>query len=383
MSLSSCAHNVPAPPAAPRRSPLSNPPAQCRSFPFSPSRPFPAPAASFPGLLPVSTPRKPWARAALVSERASATDVAATEILADRLRLGSLTEDGLSYKEKFIIRCYEVGINKTATVETIANLLQEVGGNHAQSVGFSTDGFATTPTMRKLNLIWVTSRMHIEIYKYPAWSDVIEIETWCQAEGRIGIRRDWMMKDCVTGQVIGRATSKWVMMNQNTRKLEKVGDDVREEVLVFCPRELRLSFPEENNRSLKKIPKLGDPAKYSRLGLVPRRADLDMNQHVNNVAYIGWVLESLPQEIIDSYELETITLDYRRECQHDDVVDSLSSPETNGNNKELSQLNGTNGSTASTMENNDHRKFLHFLRVSGGGLEINRGRTEWRKKPAR
>lgn len=44
--------------------------------------------------------------------------------LADRLRLGSLTEDGLSYKEKFIVRSYEVGINKTATVETIANLLQ-------------------------------------------------------------------------------------------------------------------------------------------------------------------------------------------------------------------------------------------------------------------
>lgn len=30
--------------------------------------------------------------------------------LADELRLGSLTEDGLSYKEKFIVRCYEVGI---------------------------------------------------------------------------------------------------------------------------------------------------------------------------------------------------------------------------------------------------------------------------------
>jgi fatty acyl-ACP thioesterase A len=44
--------------------------------------------------------------------------------LADRLRLGSLTEDGLSYKERFVVRCYEVGINKTATVETIANLLQ-------------------------------------------------------------------------------------------------------------------------------------------------------------------------------------------------------------------------------------------------------------------
>lgn len=43
---------------------------------------------------------------------------------ADRLRPGRLMEDGYSYKEKFIVRSYEVGINKTATVETIANLLQ-------------------------------------------------------------------------------------------------------------------------------------------------------------------------------------------------------------------------------------------------------------------
>ena len=43
--------------------------------------------------------------------------------LADRMRLGSLTQDGLSYKAKFIVRYYEVGINKTATVETIDNLL--------------------------------------------------------------------------------------------------------------------------------------------------------------------------------------------------------------------------------------------------------------------
>ncbi|KAF2292588.1 hypothetical protein GH714_025799 [Hevea brasiliensis] len=302
---------------------------------------------------------------AVVSEGGTTRVDSVRESLTNRLRLGSLTEDGLSYKEKFIVRSYEVGINKTATVETIANFLQEVGCNHAQSVGFSTDGFATTPTMRKMHLIWVTARMHIEIYKYPAWSDVVEVETWCQNEGRIGTRRDWILTDCATGQLIGRATSKWVMMNQDTRRLQKVTDDVRDEYMVYCPRELRLAFPEDNNRSLKKILKLEDPAQHSKLGLVPRRADLDMNQHVNNVTYIGWVLESMPQEIIDTHELQTITLDYRRECQHDDVVDSLTSVEPT----EDSELQPTNGSATATAGDQDCQDFLHLLRLSSMGLK--------------
>ncbi|XP_078447459.1 oleoyl-acyl carrier protein thioesterase, chloroplastic-like [Wolffia australiana] len=295
--------------------------------------------------------------------------------LAQRLRLGKLEPDGLSYKESFIVRSYEVGVNKTATVETIANLLQEVGCNHAQSVGFSTDGFATTTTMRLLRLIWVTARMHIEIYKYPAWGDVVEIETWCQEDGKVGTRRDWIIKDYASGVVIGRATSKWVMMNQDTRRLQRVSDEVREEYLIFCPRTPRLAFPEEDNNSVKKISKLEEPAQSSKLSLVPRRADLDMNQHVNNVTYIGWVLESIPKEIIDTHELQTITLDYRRECQHDDVVDSLSSLEFG----DLDSIRSLNGSYLSAQE--DRCQFLHFIKLSGSGLEINRGRTQWRRLP--
>lgn len=37
-------------------------------------------------------------------------------------------------------------------------------------------------------------------------SDVVEIETWCQSEGRIGTRRDWIIKDYASDEVIGRAT---------------------------------------------------------------------------------------------------------------------------------------------------------------------------------
>uniref|UniRef100_Q94IN9 Acyl-[acyl-carrier-protein] hydrolase n=1 Tax=Brassica juncea TaxID=3707 RepID=Q94IN9_BRAJU len=330
-----------------------------------------------------SQPRKPALdplRAVISADQGSISPVN-SYTPADRFRAGRLMEDGYSYKEKFIVRSYEVGINKTATVETIANLLQKVACTHVQNVGFSTDGFATTLTMRKLHLIWVTARMHIEIYRYPAWSDVVEIETWCQSEGRIGTRRDWILRDSATNEVIGRATSKWVMMNQDTRRLQRVTDEVRDEYLVFCPREPRLAFPEENNSSLKKIPKLEDPAQYSMLELKPRQADLGMNQHVNNVTYIGWVLESIPQEIIDTHELQVITLDYRRECQQDDIVDSLTTSEIPDD--PISKLTGTNGSATSRVQGHNESQFLHMLRLSENGQEINRGRTQWRKKSPR
>lgn len=86
--------------------------------------------------------------------------------------------------------------------------------------------------------------------------------------------------------------------------------------------------------------------------------------------------QSMPQDIIDTHELQTITLDYRRECQQDDIVDSLTSPESDYDTEQVPKLKGTNGSTAAT----DQRQFLHLLRLASDGSEINRGRTEWRKK---
>lgn len=87
----------------------------------------------------------------------------------------------------------------------------------------------------------------------------------------------------------------------------------------------------------------------------------------------------MPQEIINSYELQSITLDYRRECGQNDVVDSLTSSElvTDGT------LQGTNGSLSVAKDENDCLQFLHLLRLSNDGSEMNRGRTEWRKKPAK
>lgn len=90
-----------------------------------------------------------------------------------------------------------------------------------------------------------------------------------------------------------------------------------------------------------------------------------------------------PQEIIDTHELGSITLDYRRECQQEDVIDSLTSSELVGGPNSVAKLKPVNGAPTLERTEDDYLQFLHMLRLSADGSEINRARTEWRMKPQR
>lgn len=46
---------------------------------------------------------------------------------------------------------------------------------------------------------------------------MVQVETWFQEDGKLAAQRDFVMTDGATGQVLGRATSTWVMINMNVR----------------------------------------------------------------------------------------------------------------------------------------------------------------------
>ncbi|KAH0449393.1 hypothetical protein IEQ34_020085 [Dendrobium chrysotoxum] len=281
------------------------------------------------------------------------------DMLADAFGLGKFVQDGLAFRQNFSIRSYEIGADRTASIETLMNHLQETALNHVRIAGLMDDGFGSTPEMTKRNLIWVVAKMHVFVEKYPSWGDVVQVDTWVSPSGKNGMRRDWHVIDCQTGESIVKATSVFVLMNKNTRKLAKMPDEVRSEIGPYFIE--RTAVVDEDSR---KLPKLDhNTAQHVRKSLTPRWGDLDVNQHVNNVKYIGWILESAPTSILESHELAGMTLEYRRECGRDSVLQSLTSVSTEC----------SDGLQGSTME------CVHLLQLENGD-EIIRGRTKWRPK---
>ncbi|XP_019439491.1 PREDICTED: palmitoyl-acyl carrier protein thioesterase, chloroplastic-like [Lupinus angustifolius] len=283
------------------------------------------------------------------------------DMLIDPFAIGKIVQDGMVFRQNFSIRSYEIGADRTASIETVMNHLQESALNHVKTAGLLGDGFGSTPEMFKKNLIWVVTRMQVAVDRYPTWGDVVQVDTWVSASGKNGMRRDWLLRDCNTGEILTRASSVWVMMNKLTRRLSKIPSEVREEIGSYFVNSAPII--EEDNRKLTKLD--DNTADYIRTSLSPRWNDLDVNQHVNNVKYIGWILESAPQSILESHELSSMTLEYRRECGRDSVLQSLTS---------------VSGVDVGNLAYSGHVECKHLLRLEDGA-EIVRGRTEWRPKP--
>lgn len=119
---------------------------------------------------------------------------------------------------------------------------------------------------------------------------MIEIDSWVGAAGKNGMRRDWIMRSYQTGEVLARATSTWCMMSTATRRLSKIPDEVRAEIEPNFIND-RHAFS-QNECVTQRISKLDDDsAEHHTSQLTSTPTDLDMNQHVNNLKYINWVLE--------------------------------------------------------------------------------------------
>ena len=270
------------------------------------------------------------------------------------------------------IRGYEVGPDQHASIVTIANLLQEVAGNHAVAMwGRSNEGFAADPELAELGLIFVMTRMQIQMDHYPRWGDMVVVETWFQEAGKVGAQRDWIIKDKATGRALGRATSTWVMININTRRLSKMPESMRQRCSWY-----QMSPPENaisSEFTRLKIPEVAldhtTPEDTTSSRFMARRQDMDMNGHINNAVYFAWGLETVPADIYENLHLYQFEVDFKAECLCGDVI------EAHGRPVSIPEELLSNGAGPSALT------FAHTLQrheANSNATELVRARTIWR-----
>lgn len=243
----------------------------------------------------------------------------------------------LTHEESFRIRVYHTGGGgPQANLPALFDLLQEVAGLHAGTLHVS------APDLLKLGYAWVLSRLCVRIGRFPDLGERITLRTWPHARDQYATRRDFLIFG-EDGSEIVQAASSWVVLDLSTRKLTALPPFL--DGLWDTTPAPALDYPS------KTVPRLKPDGQGTAIAV--RRADLDINGHVNNARFPEWCLESLPNEA-EGLALTQADIAFRAECRLGDQVASHSAPAEDG--------------------------YLHCL-TKGEGSEFCRMRTWWAASP--
>lgn len=172
----------------------------------------------------------------------------------------------------------DVDRTEVLSLPGVFRFLQEVAIRHANE--FDTG----TRAMLIRGETWVLNRMAVNVARYPRFEETLRIDTWSSGIKGFKGYRDFRVYDADERCVIA-GSSLWLYVSARTKGIVRVPREVAagfptHTAEVFCPELEALEFAAPD----------GSAAAWE-IGL--RYSDVDVNEHVNNTAYLELVQTAL------------------------------------------------------------------------------------------
>ena len=207
------------------------------------------------------------------------------------------------YEYKMDVRFLDVGSDNLLTPKGFIQYMQEAACNHSDSLGY---GLTDT---QEMNLSWVISNWKLKIISRPKCGTNILIKTWARSLVRFYSYRDFEVYD-QSGSLIAIATSKWILLDTKNKCITRIPDYMVE---AYSPTDICV-FNEPFDE--KPSGKLSDICYEYTI----QRRDIDTNHHVNNLYYLDFAIDTLPEDVYESLYYDNIEVLYKKQILYKDKI---------------------------------------------------------------
>ena len=208
--------------------------------------------------------------------------------------------------KKYEIWYKEVNDRQEATPVAILNFVEETAADHCAHIG------KNVYELQKEGIGWVLYAGYFHMDHYPRYREKITIETWIlKFKGFRGYREYRILSE--DDKFYGGFRGLWLYFDLEKRRpipVDKIYYKqwaIRNETAINCeitPLKNRIEEP--------------DFVKSCAV----QRSDIDSNNHVNNVCYMQWLMESIPDELYNKARMEYIQGTFLKETFYNRHVDS-------------------------------------------------------------
>ncbi len=174
-------------------------------------------------------------------------------------------------------------------------MLQEASSAASDDCGY---GLKDIP---KKGVCWVLAAWRLQMLCRPAWRAVLTVKTWPRDMHGFQSAREFLVYCQDT--LCARGSSVWLLVNAATGRVTRITEEIRSSYGLLD--ETVFDTP-----LLTRGKSLGD-ARETYAGIVGRR-DIDTNGHMNNIRYLDYALEALPENVYSSLP-DTVEIVFRRQ----------------------------------------------------------------------
>lgn len=216
-----------------------------------------------------------------------------------------MKDNSYIFEKDYEINSINININKKLGLFGLLGMLQDVAGEHAVKLGFGYDDLIAK------GFFWVLVRQKLRMNTWPKWNDVVKIKSWTIPVFGIYAIREYEI--FVNNHKIGDCSTTWMILDSETRRPKRIENT---ENLFKPKKDSTLEFSAE---------KINLPNEIELVKTFEVRiSDLDINNHVNNIKYTQWILDSIPFDYHKLYMIKEYEINFSGETFLDDKIESYS-----------------------------------------------------------
>lgn len=215
----------------------------------------------------------------------------------------------------FRIPCYMFGPDGKLRPAAFLDIAQELAAIGSEQLHFSDREIAAH------NIVWILARMSVNYVRLPHRGENVTIQTWSRGcKGPLFIR-DYRMIDS-GGNPIINSTSSWVIMNTQSRRLEKI-----ESLPGIIDPE-----PQCTEAAMESASPRIFPPKNTEWSDVGRHkimySDTDYNGHANNARYAVWAYDAICDSFPQQSDIKSLDINFNKEIYPGEIVNLFHCPDS-------------------------------------------------------
>ena len=183
------------------------------------------------------------------------------------------------------------------SIPGIFALFMDLASEHGDKIELGMDKLAEKGAK------WIITKTKVRISERPRLLREVSAVTWPEKPGRVRCNRYYMIAEGEKHLVEGK--TEWVMLEKETDKLFKIADAYPPK-LIHCE---DILLEEPYAKITDDFTDAREIAKYT-----VNATDIDMNQHMNNAAYVKVLFSAFPSNKAAEMNITEIEVAFKAQC---------------------------------------------------------------------